>query len=218
MSPPLQGAPLDALWSQQAGYGSRASPGSAAKKNAPKCDPLCDLYDKGYSTAFDDIMDAYSSGDMVYAGEVSSRKKTGSGANHRHGHARAGGDFKSDPATSDADFYDEDETTDADKPPPKAHRHQSGVVHDHDRDSDSDSDSDDDAPKHKHVAKRKDPKPREDVRPALRRHSVHDNSSSARDELSTHALLPIALYIVSGVLLIFMMEQFVQMGMRMRQY
>ena len=72
-------ASLDEVWADANSYGRRASPGlssssfkkaskkAAAAGVAPSCaktDPLCDLYNRGYSSAFDDIMDTYSSGDM----------------------------------------------------------------------------------------------------------------------------------------------------------
>ena len=79
----FSGASLEEVWGDAATYGKRASPGTTTPaaprpvktphpktnvaKTEPSCaksDPLCDLYNRGFSTAFDDIMDSYSTGDM----------------------------------------------------------------------------------------------------------------------------------------------------------
>jgi hypothetical protein len=116
---------------------------------------LCDLFDNGYSSSFDDIMDSYSGGDnfpTVKACDGGPKKPTSQ-------------------APPKDDFFNDEEDDEPAPPPP---------------------------PKKKKSPKKADP--------------------AADAPISADQLVPLGIYGLSGILLIFMMEQFVQVGMRMRQF
>jgi hypothetical protein len=255
----LTGASLDEVWCDAADMSLRDAPGSrrcnksgrSAKVSSsskstnekagsskkvravqPSCaatDPLCDLYNHGYSNAMNDTMDLYSTGDMYdktpYSRKAAQAKREPAGAMEGvWGGAPVGGeDLDHDKArrveadrdfgpSHNIDFYDEEEDN---------------ALVDQDKDTDTETD---------HDADSRDIKGKPDVtssikqRAAVTRDAARD-SIEARANLETepgsreheqvgllYGILQVILYIASGIILIVILEQFIQLGVKLRGY
>jgi hypothetical protein len=227
------GASIDEVWADASSYASRAAPGTkqraaAPKKKAPaascaKSDPLCDLYEKGYSSAFDDIMDSYSAGDDMYDRNGYTRTQAalpGTVAAAGNGREVPDDDLSGMPGydPSSMSFGDGAAPFSVDSTqasacqqrspphrPPRPPRPPPPAEDDNYSDNSSDSDGE---------ARRKRRTRRSDA-PAVAPTVVHVEQPRSAKAYATDAF-DVALYIASGLILIFMMETFVQMGARMR--
>lgn len=199
-------------------------PGTSGSKSASKrgkpSDPLCDLYEHGYCGAMDDIMDAYTPGDS-YASLVddSSARAPSSSLSPSYGPAAplhqpqdgSGGPpgaNDDDGAAAYAPFdgatefirgRDAPEGADFNGPP-----------------APDDGHSDEATPATRELAA-----PPKATPTAT---ATSTSTSNTPNAIHTHtaatgtnaSIVHIALYVVSGVILIFLLEQFIQIGMRMR--
>lgn len=132
---------------------------------------MCELYDRGYSSSFDDIMDTYGPGSC----------------------AKKSDDF----------FDDEDEEPPPPSPPSPLHRADGDAVL---------PGEDGERPKGKEKGKGREKD--------LVKDTVKDKAPVPAPvaQNDAHKLIPAAIYVISGVMLVFAMEQFIQIGMRMRQF
>ena len=258
----MVGAPLDEVWADATAHGRRSSSVAAKKsKKAPtascaKSDPLCDLYNRGYSSAFDDIMDSYSSGDMYdkipysrtqkspgegsdlvssreppirgsdpatggfsgfeWGGEVGapfSSVQENHGDHEDHGdhgrHKNHGG--RDDVKTTDIGAFTGNSHVSSAPSMAEAKRRaaEADAARQHAFDEEGDTSSDDDEAEPSLISK---------TRHAAARYANMEEpviGSKSHDNPTRYAI-DVGLYVISGVLLIFLLEQFVQMGTRMR--
>ena len=224
------GASIDEVWADASSYASRAAPGTkqraaAPKKKVPaascaKSDPLCDLYEKGYSSAFDDIMDSYSAGDDMYDRNGYTRTQAalpGTMAAAGKGREVQDDDLSGMPGYDPSSMsfgdgaapfsVDSTQTSACQRSPPHRPPRPPPPAED-DNYSDSSSDGEAATARLKRRTRRSDT-------PAVAPTVVHVEQPRSAKAYAADAF-DVALYIASGLILIFMMETFVQMGARMR--
>lgn len=252
------GAPIDEVWAEALSYGSRAAPGSSTRKqtasqstatnnkkktasppppiaSCAKSDPLCDLYEKGYSSAFDDIMDSYSAGDDMYDRSGYTRTQDalpGTGVLTNAGGRDSQGSDQLDDVMG-MPGYDPSAMAFGDGAAPfssaSADRNKKPISEDRRQNNAKSAASDDDDDESYEKEQKEQPKHPQNPhnktyassppyktgtpQPDIFRHDA-DRASLTRTTAMN--AFEVVLYIASGLMLIFMMETFVQMGARMR--
>jgi hypothetical protein len=237
----IVGAPLSEVWDQaivkEAARSSKNRPKHAArpsksKRKAAAADPLCELYQKGYSASVEDAIEAYSSGDAFAvepckSGVKVSPARAAPGSECRWTASFSGGlmgnDGNDDNGASVAGFSDSTacgapfDTSDATK------------IDFYNDESSSDEEGDV-VVRPANLAQL--PRPPPDLAPAPSPApapapaAVQDSAAASPGVTFTKTsydlpvtstyVLEIILFTLSGILLILALEQFIQLGVRMR--
>ena len=189
----LSGAPLDEVWRDSdmrktaetkkvKKSRTKQDPPKRKKKVRKNKGPLCDLYTQGYSSSFDDIMDAYQSShfDMKNNIDDDGADDDGGGGGVR-GRGGGGGD------TDDEEDEEEKEGEEEEEEEEVEEEYAKRLLSDK-------------APNHNTT---------HNPRPQYQLQELNIKSTSVWPEF--------ALYIVSGILFIFILESFVHLGASLQQ-